>query len=1083
RWQRTVISKKPFRRSHALNNTEYHLPHQNSSSRKKNMATKDSITKNVVVASDHSPVTKEEGVETEATINNVIVSDNNSPSNEKEDVTMMKKVVASDNTKDDDDNEKETGSDLGVIMDKLNLLGLKKKLVVLPINGFLVHRAFRYRPSTIPKNRQPDFCSGNFMSEYIILALLIFYERIIRLFSGVFGPCLDMAIARRFNDFWEVKRDKWVYKRPFCDEFLKFCFERFEVGIWSSAMEHNIGAVLNNVMGELKSKLLFTWDQNQCTKTDFKCLDNKDKPVFLKELDHLWSQKYSINLPWCDGEYSPSNTLLITDPVKALLNPPNTSISPGNYDPDNKEDDVLGPNGEMRVFLEGLAEAKDVQSYVKAHPIGDPAITSSHADWDYYSKIIQRKNPLITESFRSRGRFRKKTMIASSDPISKEKDDEKETGCDLGVSMGKLNLGPKKKLLVLPLGGFLVHRAHRRRPNTIPKNRSPDFSSGNFMIYKRPFCQEFLKFCFERFEVGIWSTAMEHNISGVLTNVMGEHKSKLLFTWDQNQCTDTCFTYPDNPNKPLFVKELKHIWKKKYIYGPWSEGDYSAANTLLITYPVKALLNPPNTSIYPGDYDPENSEDDILGPNSELRAFLDGLVEAEDVQSYVKAHPIGDPPITSSHPDWDYYSKIIRAFVLQVQDLKLLSINLIVKIALPLICFNLNREEQADVRDWDIYRSKEKHGGSFNFIEFVVASDDSPVSKEDDAEKDAGKKNVVVVSDDSCVYKEEDAGTMNAVVVSDDSRINKEDVGTMNAVVASDDSCVSKEDDAEKDEGTKNVVVVSDICVNKEEDAGTMNAVVVSDSCVNKEEDAGTMNAVVVSDDSRINKEDLGTMNVVVASDDSCVSKEDDAEKDAGTKNVVVVSEICVNKEEDAGTMNAAVVYDDNIVSKEGDAVKDAGTKNDVVFSDHSTVSKEDVETDAGTENVVVASDHSPVSKENDVETEAAINNVVASDNSGTSEKEDTEDDMMKKVVASDNTEDEDNEKETGSGLSSLMGKLNLGPKTKLLEEIYRCTDVVSAMGQAEMETNVEVLGPNVVRRSLRVRKVPEKLKDYHVGM
>ncbi|KAM0053478.1 hypothetical protein Hdeb2414_s0007g00260031 [Helianthus debilis subsp. tardiflorus] len=72
-----------------------------------------------------------------------------------------------------------------------------------------------------------------------------------------------------------------------------------------------------------------------------------------------------------------------------VLLQPNTSVSPENYDPENKEDNLLGPNGEIRVFLEGLAEAKDVQSYVKAHPIGDPAITSSHADWDYYSKIIR----------------------------------------------------------------------------------------------------------------------------------------------------------------------------------------------------------------------------------------------------------------------------------------------------------------------------------------------------------------------------------------------------------------------------------------------------------------------------------------------------------------------------------------------------------------------------------------------------------------------------------------------------------------------------------------------------------------------
>ncbi|KAI3683847.1 hypothetical protein L1987_84362 [Smallanthus sonchifolius] len=269
----------------------------------------------------------------------------------------------------------------------------------------------------------------------------------------------------------------------------------------------------------------------------------------------------------------------------------------------------------------------------------------------------------------------KNVVIASSDScVTKEQDvekvasdhinevDEKETGtAGLGVSMDKLNLGPRKKLIVLPIGGILVHRALRHRPNTIPKNRRPDFSTGNFTVYKRPYVEGFLKFCFDRFEVGIWSSALERNIDGVLTNLMGELKSKLLFTWDQNQCTQTDFMCLDNKDKPVFLKELNHLWKKKYANLPWSDGEYSASNTLLITDPVKALLNPPNTGIFLGHYDPGNSRDDFLGPKGELRAFLEGLAEAKDVQTYVKAHPIGEPAITPSHADWDYYSKIIRS--------------------------------------------------------------------------------------------------------------------------------------------------------------------------------------------------------------------------------------------------------------------------------------------------------------------------------------------------------------------------------------------------------------------------------------
>ncbi|PWA64746.1 FCP1-like domain, HAD-like domain protein [Artemisia annua] len=249
--------------------------------------------------------------------------------------------------------------------------------------------------------------------------------------------------------------------------------------------------------------------------------------------------------------------------------------------------------------------------------------------------------------------------VASDDShIDEKQENEKEARIDQGISLDKLSiLGRKKKLLVLPLGGIIVHRAHRIKPHAIPKNREPDF----LYVYKRPYCEEFLKFCLERFEVGIWSSAREQNIQWVLANVVGELKSKILFTWDQNQCIETRFKCLDNTDKPVFIKELRHLWDNKYSNLPWREGEYSSSNTLLITAPVKALLNPPNTGIFPQNYDPENKEDDFLGPDGELRVFLNGLAEATDVPTYVKDHRIGQPPITNSHPDWAYYSKVIRS--------------------------------------------------------------------------------------------------------------------------------------------------------------------------------------------------------------------------------------------------------------------------------------------------------------------------------------------------------------------------------------------------------------------------------------
>jgi hypothetical protein len=51
-------------------------------------------------------------------------------------------------------------------------------------------------------------------------------------------------------------------------------------------------------------------------------VENMNKPLVLKELKKLWSKEEADGLPWQQGEFSPSNTLLVDDsPCKALRNP------------------------------------------------------------------------------------------------------------------------------------------------------------------------------------------------------------------------------------------------------------------------------------------------------------------------------------------------------------------------------------------------------------------------------------------------------------------------------------------------------------------------------------------------------------------------------------------------------------------------------------------------------------------------------------------------------------------------------------------------------------------------------------------
>ncbi|XP_020686836.1 uncharacterized protein LOC110102722 isoform X2 [Dendrobium catenatum] len=185
-----------------------------------------------------------------------------------------------------------------------------------------------------------------------------------------------------------------VFKRPFLDDFLTFCFERFVVGIWSSRNKNNIIGVINYIMGDSKDRLLFCWDQSKCTVTGFNTIENSHKPLVLKELIKLWD-KEEASLPWDKGEYSPSNTLLVDDsPYKALCNPPHTAIFPFPYDFRDERDNCLGPGGAIRLYLESIASADDVQKHVKKHSFGQQAITSKDKMWSFYEKIIDKNNSM-----------------------------------------------------------------------------------------------------------------------------------------------------------------------------------------------------------------------------------------------------------------------------------------------------------------------------------------------------------------------------------------------------------------------------------------------------------------------------------------------------------------------------------------------------------------------------------------------------------------------------------------------------------------------------------------------------------------
>ncbi|KAL2319411.1 hypothetical protein Fmac_028380 [Flemingia macrophylla] len=172
-------------------------------------------------------------------------------------------------------------------------------------------------------------------------------------------------------------------------DFVNFCLDRFHVGVWSSTSKGNVDEAITFLMGNSASKLLFCWNQSHCTRTRFTTVENKENPLVLKELRKLW-EKEDPDLPWEKGEFNESNTLLLDDsPYKALLNPKHTTIFPCSYRYYHTRDSELGPRGDVRVYLEGLITAEDVQKHISENPFGQRPIRETNPSWRYYSKVIE----------------------------------------------------------------------------------------------------------------------------------------------------------------------------------------------------------------------------------------------------------------------------------------------------------------------------------------------------------------------------------------------------------------------------------------------------------------------------------------------------------------------------------------------------------------------------------------------------------------------------------------------------------------------------------------------------------------------
>jgi hypothetical protein len=106
--------------------------------------------------------------------------------------------------------------------------------------------------------------------------------------------------------------------RPYFDKFIKYCFENYDVGIWSAANKEYVDFLLKDIFKTYASDLQFSWSSEQCENMEGTSLR------LVKPLRKIWESGAGKLYKWNEN-----NTLMIEDKEDSCQqNPRNCLIIP-----------------------------------------------------------------------------------------------------------------------------------------------------------------------------------------------------------------------------------------------------------------------------------------------------------------------------------------------------------------------------------------------------------------------------------------------------------------------------------------------------------------------------------------------------------------------------------------------------------------------------------------------------------------------------------------------------------------------------------------------------------------------------------
>ncbi|CAF0947256.1 unnamed protein product [Adineta steineri] len=194
----------------------------------------------------------------------------------------------------------------------------------------------------------------------------------------------------------------------------------------------------------------------------------------------------------------------------------------------------------------------------------------------------------------------------------------------------------QKKLLVLDLDGTLIFAEEKVELIYMQVEQRHDFEleDGSILVWKRPDIDEFLEWCFEHYDIGIWSASGSEYVHSVLSHIIPGHlRAKVKFIWTSTRCTRKYQQRGlDTYSVPITLKKLKKIWRRNRSHSPNSVAIYNRRNTLIVDdTPVTYRTNYGNAIpiiSYTG-----NSKDSEL---KRIKNLLDLLLSSNDVRTMNK---------------------------------------------------------------------------------------------------------------------------------------------------------------------------------------------------------------------------------------------------------------------------------------------------------------------------------------------------------------------------------------------------------------------------------------------------------------